>query len=210
MVGARTLRLMSDFKRPLTPGDRFFDQIDDGIDPEKVQEAAERSAAALIRGSAGGDSELASRVVHLAETEGIEAIADAWAGAPSDSLAGSLWRLYLLRGWVHANPVQASREFDAGKARSQVARVVAGVAEPPGPDQVRAMIDEVLRGIVVGEYADVLLRAAAFAHVVAVGRASLQELATEDAKRMLVLAEQLEHAARHEMAGHLGAGGSEE
>ena len=57
---------MSEFKRPLTPGDRFFDQIDAGIDPEKVQEAAERSAAALIRGSAGRDPELASAMARRA------------------------------------------------------------------------------------------------------------------------------------------------
>ena len=58
-------------------------------------------------------------------------------------------------------------------ARAQVARVVAGVADPPGPDELKAMVDEVLRGIAGSDFADVLFRAAAFARVVATGRAAL-------------------------------------
>ena len=118
-----------------------------------------------------GDDAIADRLLHLAETEGIETIADVWAGSPADSLAGCLWRLYLLRSWVYADPVGVAREFEAGRARAQVAQVVAGVADPPGPDELRAMIDQVLRGIVGSDFADVLLRAAAFARVVATGRA---------------------------------------
>ena len=54
-----------------------------------------------------------------------------------------------------------------------MARVVAGVADPPGPDELKAMVDEVLRGIAGSDFADVLFRAAAFARVVATGRAAL-------------------------------------
>ena len=93
---------------------------------------------------------------------------------PRDSLAGCLWRLYLLRSWVYADPAASPREFEAGRARAQVARVVAGVADPPGPDELKAMVDEVLRGIAGGDFADVLFRAAAFARVVATGRAATQ------------------------------------
>ena len=39
---------------------------------------------------------------------------------PADSLAGCLWRLYLLRSWVYADPVAVAREFEAGRARAQV------------------------------------------------------------------------------------------
>ncbi len=76
---------------------------------------------------------------------------------------------------MYADPVAVAREFEAGRARAQVARVVAGVADPPGPDELKAMVDQVLRGIAEGDLADVLLRAAAFARVVATGRASLPE-----------------------------------
>jgi len=80
-----------------------------------------------------------------------------------------------------------------------VARVVAGVADPPGPEQLRAMVDEVLRGIAGSDFADVLFRAAAFARVVAAGRAALHDAADEDVRRMLVLAEQLEAAGHVEL-----------
>ncbi|MDN4176044.1 hypothetical protein QWY28_24070, partial [Nocardioides sp. SOB77] len=73
-------------------------------------EAADRAAVLLVRGArASGDSAVAERLLRLAETEGIETIAVVWSGAPADSLAGCLWRLYLLRSWVHAEPVAVAR-----------------------------------------------------------------------------------------------------
>ena len=62
------------------------------------------------------------------------------------------------------------------------------------------MIDEVLRGIAVSDFADVLFRAAAFARVVATGRAVLAEPTDADVQRMLGLAEQLEAAGHEELA----------
>ena len=114
-------------------------------------------------------------MLHLADTEGIEAIAEAWADRPADTIAGCLWRLYLLRSWVYADPVGVAREFEAGRARAAVDGVVAGVADPPGPDELRDMVDQVLRGIAASDFADVLLRAAAFARVVATGRVELPD-----------------------------------
>jgi predicted metal-dependent TIM-barrel fold hydrolase len=62
------------------------------------------------------------------------------------------------------------------------------------------MVDEVLRGIAGGEFADVLFRAAAFARVVATGRASLEDATDAEVQRMLVLSEQLEAAGHVELA----------
>ena len=73
-----------------------------------------------------------TRVVHLADSEGLETLAELWAGAPADSLAGALWRLYLLRSWVYADPQTAAAEFDRGRAHVPVAEVISGVVEPPG------------------------------------------------------------------------------
>src|SRR6476620_3427380 len=123
----------------MTPGAGFFEVIAGGDDPALISEAADR-------------------LLHRADTEGIETIAQVWSGSPADSLAGCLWRLYLLRAWVHAAPAAVAREYEAGRARAQVARVVAGVADPPGPEQLKTMADEVLRGIAGGDFADVLLR----------------------------------------------------
>ena len=62
------------------------------------------------------------------------------------------------------------------------------------------MIDQVLRGIADGEFADVLFRAAAFARVVATGRAGLATASHQEVARMLALAEQLEAAGHTELS----------
>jgi hypothetical protein len=186
--------------RPTQRDAGFFDEYVGGTDPAAVTEAADRAAELLVRGARDSDDDsVADRLLHLADTEGIEAIAEVWSGSPADSLAGCLWRLYLLRSWVYADPVGVAREFEAGRARAQVAQVVAGVAEPPGPEELKAMVDQVLRGIAGGDFADVLFRAAAFARVVATGRAGLPDPSDMDVRRMLGLAEQLEAAGHAEL-----------
>ena len=198
---------MSEHRRHHRPAPReaaFFDEYVGAADPALLAEAAERAAVLLVRGArTSEDDGVAERLVHLADTEGIEAIAEVWSHAAADTLAGCLWRLYLLRSWVYADPVGVARQFEAGRSRAEFARVVAGVADPPGPDELRAMVDEVLRGIAGGEFADVLLRAAAFARVVAAGRATLHDVPDADIRRMLALAEQLEAAGHLELAQRL-------
>jgi hypothetical protein len=186
--------------RPQQPGAGFFESLTGGTDPALVSEAADRAATLLVRGARDGDEETAERVVHLAETEGLETLADVWSGSPAESLAGCLWRLYALRAWVYADPLLAAAQFEAGRGSAQFARVVAGVPDPPKPDELKAVVDQVLRGIVHGDFADVLLRAAAFARVVAAGRAVRNE---PDAVAMLTTAEQLEAAAHQELRTEL-------
>ncbi|SEB58225.1 hypothetical protein SAMN04489844_0592 [Nocardioides exalbidus] len=189
--------------RPMTPGDGFFADIVGGADPAQVREAGDLAATVLVRGARESDDPtLAERVVHLAETEGLETLAEVWSGAPADTLAGSLWRLFLLRSWVHADPERVAAEYDAGQRRVDVARVVAGVADPPGPDELRSMVDDVLRGIARGDFAVTLFRAAAFARIVAAGRASL-DASHDEISRMLALSEQLEAAGHGEIADTL-------
>jgi len=198
------------------PGARHFEDIEGDVDPATLSEAADRAAHALVRGALDqADVALVERVVHLAESEGIETLAELWSGAAADSLAGSLWRLYLLRSWVYADPRTAAEEFDRGRAHVPVAEVISGVVDPPGPDEVRALVDEILSGVVVGDYADTLFRAAAFARVAAAGRVHDDRTPTAapthssyasdvSASRLVTLADQLEHAARLELAGTLG------
>jgi hypothetical protein len=198
--------------KPSFPGAQHFEAIETtgvGVDPAVLSEAADRAATALVRGARDhADADLVSRVVHLADNEGIETLADLWSGAAADSLAGALWRLYLLRSWVHADPATAAREFDRGRTLAPVAEAISGVQEPPGPDEVRELVDAVLRGVVVGDFADTLFRAAAFARVAAAGRAQEESSGstyTSDlaAARLLTLAEQLQHAGRLELDGTL-------
>lgn len=194
-----------EFHSPIRPGDGFFDSLLGGADPALVQEAADAAATALVRGARDSDDPaVAERILHLAESEGIETIAEVWSSSPAESLAGCLWRLYLLRSWVYADPVGAAREFEAGRAKAQVAQVVAGVAEPPGPEELKAMVDEVLRGIAGSDFAVVLLRAAAFSRVIAAGRAALDpDAAVKDVRNMLQLSEQLETAGHAELEHRL-------
>jgi hypothetical protein len=188
----------------MTPGDGFFAEIAGGTDPARLREAGDLAATVLVRGARESDDPaLAERVVHLAESEGLETLAEVWSGAPADTLAGSLWRLFLLRSWVYADPERVAADYEAGQRRADVARVVAGVADPPGPDELRRMVDDVLRGIARGDFAVTLFRAAAFARIVAAGRASLGESGHEEITRMLALSEQLEAAGHGEMADTL-------
>ena len=190
--------------RPMTPGGGFFDDIVGGADPAQVREAGDLAATVLVRGARSSDDpEVAERIVHLAETEGLETLAEVWSGAPADTLAGCLWRLFLLRSWVYAAPEEVAAEFDAGQRRVDVARVVAGVADPPGPDELRRMVDDVLRGIARGDFAVTLFRAAAFARIVAAGRAAIGSATHEEISRVLVLSEQLEAAGHGEIANTL-------
>jgi hypothetical protein len=102
--------------------------------------------------------------------------------------------------------VCAAREFEAGKAHSPVDEVVAGVEDPPGPQEVVALVDAVVRGVVTNDLADTLDRAAAFARLVGIGRASL-EAADQDeaisASRLVDTARALQLAAAHERRGDL-------
>jgi hypothetical protein len=193
----------------MLPGAARFEAITDDVDPALRTEAADRCATLLVRGAHDtSDEQVVARVVHLADTEGLDTLAALWSASPADSLAGCLWRLYLLRAWVYADPAGAAREFDAGRRHTPVHEVVAGVVDPPGPDEVRLLTDEVLRGVVQGDFADTLYRAAAFARVVAAGRAHEGAGGSSydsdlSAARLLTLAEQLEHAARLETDGRL-------
>lgn len=190
--------------RPMSRGSAFFDEVAGGTDPAALREAGDLAATVLVRGAREADDPaLAERIVHLAESEGLETLAEVWAGAPADTLAGSLWRLFLLRSWVYADPERVAAEFEAGQRRVDVARVVAGVADPPGPDELRGMVDDVLRGIARGDFAVTLFRAAAFARIVAAGRASLGQSSHEEITRMLGLSEQLEAAGHGEITDAL-------
>ena len=195
-----------DHHRPLTLGAAYFESVADGPAPDEIREIAERTATVLVRGArADGDAELAERLVHLSDTEGMETLADMWSSSTPDSLAGALWRLYVIREWIHADPVRASRAYEAGIDTAQVARAVAGVADPPDPEAMSAVIDDVLRGIVRSDFADVLWRASAVLHVVGAGRALTEEgsSSVRESARMITLAEELEHAGHLELAGRL-------
>ncbi|VXB37691.1 hypothetical protein [Aeromicrobium sp. 9AM] len=195
---------MTEFKRPSLPGSALFEAQADGADPAEMAAAGHRIANLLVRGPRSGDDQgLVDRVLHLADEEGLGVIADLWSHAAADSLAGALWRLYLLRTWVYRQPEQAAREFAAGKAYAPVHEVLAGVVDPPGPEEVIALVDTVVRGIVGADFDVTLDRAAAFAHIVGVGRAQLESGDPQSAAKLVDTAVHLRRAAELERSDRL-------
>lgn len=187
-----------------------------GVDPAERELAAHTTARLLVQGARERDDpQTVRRLVELTDEHGIELLAHLWSDAPAESLAGALWRLYALRAWVHRDPTSASREFDLGRRVTPVLEVVAGVADPPGPRQVQDLVDAVLTGVYQGDFAVALERAAAFARIVAIGRAHEPEGSPDvegaddetgslhSAARLVRTAEQLETAARHWRADEL-------
>lgn len=195
---------MSEFKKPSLPGPELFEAQAEGADPAETTAAGHRIANLLVRGPRNdADQGLVDRVLHLADEEGLGVIADLWSHAAPDSVAGTLWRLYLLRTWVYDQPEQAAREYTAGKAFAPVREVLAGVVDPPGPEEVIALVDTVVRGIVGDDFDVTLDRAAAFAHIVGVGRAQLETEDPHSAARLVDTAMHLHRAAELERAARL-------
>jgi hypothetical protein len=158
------------FRRPLVTGDAG--QLSPVTDDRARQDAAHRSAAALVAGARGRpDGEVAKRLGNFVADEGIIELAALWAEAPAVSLPGALYQLVLLREWIVRNPVDASRFFAAGRDVAEFSTVVAGVADPPSPEAVVRLADTVLSAAFDADLADALDRAAAFCRVVAAGRA---------------------------------------
>lgn len=151
---------------------RAMDQLAGGEDPTLRAELAHRTAATIVRrGRASDDPDVVQRLVALVEDEGLETVAGMWADSPATSLPGALWRLYALRTWVRRDPRTAAERYRVGTGRAEVHDVVAGVVSPPGPEEMCAVVDEVLSGVYTADLAVALERAAAFCRVLAVGSA---------------------------------------
>jgi hypothetical protein len=142
--------------------------------PAETTEMAHQTAAILVgAGRAAHDPDVTSRLVSLVDDLGLSTVADLWSSRPGRSLPGALWRLYALREWVRRSPEQASREYAAGIRFTDVAHAVAGIAEPPRPEELQRVVDQILAGVFDGDLAIALERASAFCAVIAAGRAEL-------------------------------------
>lgn len=146
-----------------------------GVDPAELVEAAHATAEALVRHGQNGDDEITARLVTLTDEHGIDEVALLWASRPADSLPGALWRLYALRAGIRRQSELIARAFEVGRHRAPVPEAVAGVADPPGPNEVRALADAVLAGAFSGDLGMALDRAAAFCRVVSIGWALLAD-----------------------------------
>jgi hypothetical protein len=177
------------------------------FDPMQEIEAAHQTAAVLVHaGRAAHDPTVTARLVDLVEELGLSTVADLWAHRPARTLPGALWRLYVLREWVQRDAVAAALDFATGRAAAPVPHVIAGVAEPPTPEGLRALLDAVLHGVFSGDLAVALERAGAFCRVVVAGRVTRADdvepadpeaanALTRSSSSLLQTAEDLEAAA---------------
>jgi hypothetical protein len=184
-------------------------------DPAETTEAAHATAAVVVgTGRASEDPQVTRKLVALVDELGISTLAELWADRPARSLPGALWRLYALREWVQRSPEEASADYTAGIQFTDVNHAVAGVAEPPGPGELRALTDSILTGVFEGDLAVALQRAAAFCRVVSAGRAERAHSTdatdrdaagtqTKRAASMLTTAEDLAACAHLWRAGEL-------
>lgn len=199
---------MSEFHRPRRPSVRepaALEVLGERSDPIAELHAAHETAAVLLHtGRAADDPAVTERLLALGDEIGLSTMADLWASRPARTLPGVLWRLYLLREWVAIDPMGAAREYSAGIRFTEPNHAVA-VVDPPGPDEIRGVADEILRGVFMGDFAVALERAAAFCHVVSSGRADITHgaRAVVQAGRLQTMAEDLAASARLWRAGTL-------
>lgn len=148
------------------------EQIEGDIDPLDRALVAHESAAALVaQARALRDPEVTKRLIRLVDEEGIDTVAMMWSKAEPHTLPGALWRIYMLREWVKFSAEAVARSYHQGVQAAQVRHAIAGVEDPPGPDEVRTLADMILSGVFSGDLAVALERAGAFCRVVATGAA---------------------------------------
>ena len=163
-------------RRPALLGPAALEAAVGGEDPAMRADAAHLTAAALLQhGRSASSPGETRRLVALADVHGLDEVALLWADRPADTLPGTLWRIYALRAGIRQDPVGLARAYDTGRSRAPVHDVVAGVAEPPGPEQLCDLADAILTGVFTGDLAVALERAAAFCRVVATGAAVLAD-----------------------------------
>lgn len=158
-------------RRPALLGKVALDSLGGSPDPAELAEAAHATASLLVEsGRATTDDAARARLVGLVDDVGLDTVAEMWADRPARSLPGALWRLYALREWVRSAPMEASTDFTAGRSVAAVSHVVAGAADPPTPEALRDLLDQVLHGVFAGDLDVALERAGAFCRVVVAGR----------------------------------------
>lgn len=154
-----------------------FQAYEGAPDPSRLSEAAHLAAHALVsRGRSSQDPQIHRRLVRLADEQGLDGIAELWAQAPEVSLPGALWRLYAVRAAARHDPYRMGRWFTAGQHSEEFSQVVAGVADPPGAEEICELADAVLSGAFNGDFDVALDRFAAFCRVIALGQYRTQDI----------------------------------
>lgn len=158
------------FHRPALFEGHEFAVFEGAADPAEVSALAHETAALLLAHVKNAPTEVVDRAIELTDENGLDIAAELWSKTSAHSLPGSLWRLYLVRAYIRQQPEYTSDVYTRGAARLATADpVVAGAASPTGPDEIRALADQILRGAFEGDFGLALERTAAFCRVSAAG-----------------------------------------
>lgn len=171
----------------------------DGVDPAVRLAAAETAAAEVLRRGHAAGAEEVETLVRLGDEVGLDELAEVWGSAEPGSLAAALWACYALRAWCRTSPVEVAALARAGAAHAEVAASIVGLPAAPGPEDLPAFGDELVRAVVSRDLPTGLFRAAALARLLAAGRGAATAEEAEHGllgHRLLGTAEALEHAAR--------------
>ena len=163
--------MTSERMRPVLRASDHFDWVEGSADPAVAFRLAHETAWALLdRVRQGADPELVERVIAVADTAALDDIAELWSEASAQSLAGMLWRLYLIRQVVRDDAEQTAHTFRSGYERARtIDPVVVGVETPAQPETMSELADQILRGVFSADLGDALSRASAFSNIMSMG-----------------------------------------
>lgn len=164
------------FHRPALFEGHEFAAFEGSADPAEVSALAHETATLLLAHVKNAPAEVVDRAIELTDENGLDIAAELWSKTSPQSLPGSLWRLYLVRAFIRQQPEYTSDIYTRGADRLTTADpVIAGAATPTGPDEIRALADQILRGAFEGDYGLALDRTAAFCRVSAAGALGLAD-----------------------------------
>ena len=208
--------MTDEFHKPTQYSGDKFDTFVGGEDPEQILRIAHDTAHAIVdRARDSTDPAVVERLVAYTDEHGVDALSELWARSSAKSLAGALWRIYLIRLLIRQDSESIAYLFQRGtEVLGTIDVIVAGAPMPTGPDEITELADEILRGLFRGDFATALDRAAAFCRITSAGCISVAddvdlvtpERATElttRALRLTLTGDELSTCARLDRAGNL-------
>ncbi len=190
-------------RRPLLGADLVHLFPTTGSDPATLHDAAHDSAATVVRAARDGLADVEA-LLHLADTLGLDEVALLWRDSDRASLPATLWTLYALRCWCYRHGQEVALLWERGLPHAQVCAAIAGLPEQPSAVEIATLSDALLAGVLLGDQAATLHRAAAFFRVIATGRADLPDTGHAEPELgfcALSTAEDLDRAAAASRAG---------
>ena len=205
-----------EFHKPTQYSGGKFETFEGGEDPAQILRVAHDTAHALVaRARDSNDPAVVERLVAYTDEHGVDALSELWARSSAKSLAGALWRIYLIRLLIRQDPDNISFLFQRGtEVLRTIDAAVAGAPMPTGPDEITELADEILRGLFRGDFAIALERGASFCRILAAGCTNLaddeepinpdraSELTTR-ADRLALTADEFAASARLYRSGNL-------